>query len=480
MVAAFTTLAKRLIPKNQFGRGISLLVGGTAGAQILLVLGTPLLTRLYTPDDFGIMAVYAGLLGAFGAISALRYELAIPISNDDKEASHVTVLCLLTVLVTSALVALLISCLSDEISILLGTPSLSTYIWLLPIGVLFSGIYNTAYYVAIRAKNFNVIAATRLKQSFASLLTQLIGYSAGTITLLFGTTAGQSLGSLRLYSITSHEIRRANIEVNTLISTAYRFRTFPQHSTISTLVNTVGLHLPSLIIASLVSPIFAGFYSLAIKVIQQPTALLGGAVSSTFLAFAPEARRNGSLIDLLNKLHERILIIGAPILLFAFLFSEDLFPYIFGKDWSIAGEFAKWLSISVFFQTLWSPLSTLTTVLNLERHAMWGQVIALTLRIVSLAAPALLELDHLAIIISFSIANSMIYYTYLLWFYNQAGISVASTLTLGTKTIIKFSLFALPALVTYNLPNTWQTVVSFIILAFTSIIWYHANRARLK
>jgi len=74
---------RRLLPKNAFVRSVSVLVGGTAGAQILLVLAAPLLTRLYTPEDFGLLAVYASLLALIGVISSLRYELAIPLPEDD-------------------------------------------------------------------------------------------------------------------------------------------------------------------------------------------------------------------------------------------------------------------------------------------------------------------------------------------------------------------------------------------------------------
>lgn len=70
---------------------MGVLVGGTTGAQLLAVLAAPLLTRLYTPEDFGLLAVYASLLGLIAVIASLRYELAIPLPTDDTEAAAVAV-----------------------------------------------------------------------------------------------------------------------------------------------------------------------------------------------------------------------------------------------------------------------------------------------------------------------------------------------------------------------------------------------------
>ena len=105
---------RRLLPRNAFARGVSVLVGGTAGAQLLTVLAAPLLTRLYSPEDFGLLAVYASLLALIGVISSLRYELAIPLPEDDTEAANVAVLSLILVGISTLLSAVLVLLLGSE------------------------------------------------------------------------------------------------------------------------------------------------------------------------------------------------------------------------------------------------------------------------------------------------------------------------------------------------------------------------------
>jgi O-antigen/teichoic acid export membrane protein len=101
MIVTFKRARRALLPQNAFARGVSVLVGGTAGAQLITVLAAPLLTRLYSPEDFGLVAVCASLLALIGVISSRRYELAIPLPDDDVEEANVAMLSLLLVAMTT-------------------------------------------------------------------------------------------------------------------------------------------------------------------------------------------------------------------------------------------------------------------------------------------------------------------------------------------------------------------------------------------
>ena len=94
MIGKVNTVLQSLLPQGSFARGAIVLSSGSAGAQLLLVLAAPILTRLYTPEDFGLLAIYTSLLALAGVISSLRYELAIPLPKEDEEAANTAVLCL--------------------------------------------------------------------------------------------------------------------------------------------------------------------------------------------------------------------------------------------------------------------------------------------------------------------------------------------------------------------------------------------------
>ena len=108
MIKYFKKNIRTLLPKNNFARNVSVLVSGTTGAQILLILSVPFLTRLYTPEDFGILAVYASLLSFIVVIASLRYELAIPLPKNEVEAANVAFLSLLLVIVITILTGIVV------------------------------------------------------------------------------------------------------------------------------------------------------------------------------------------------------------------------------------------------------------------------------------------------------------------------------------------------------------------------------------
>ncbi len=83
---------ERWIIKNNFAKRVSLLIGATAVAQLILILSMPLLTRLYTPEDFGLLAIYSSILAVISVVASLCYESAIPLPKNDETAAHILLL----------------------------------------------------------------------------------------------------------------------------------------------------------------------------------------------------------------------------------------------------------------------------------------------------------------------------------------------------------------------------------------------------
>jgi len=312
MISRAKNQLRRLLPKNAFARGVTILVGGTASAQILLVLAAPILTRLYTPEDFGLLAVYASLLALIGVVSSLRYELAIPLPEDEVEAANVAVLCLILVGLSTLLTGVLVWVLGSTVAEALGVPALANYLWLLPVGVLLSGAYSVFNYWAVRTKRFTAIAGTKLRQALATLVIQLAAFKLGGIALLFGQVAGQGVGTTRLgrSALTSAGFRQ--VSWRGIMKAAGRYRRFPIFSTWAGFANTAGTQLPPLMFAALFSPAAAGLYILAHRVLTLPMSLVGQAIGQVFFANAAEAHRTGKLGTLVEQLYAKLAHIGLP------------------------------------------------------------------------------------------------------------------------------------------------------------------------
>ncbi|HGE6078693.1 TPA: lipopolysaccharide biosynthesis protein [Vibrio cholerae] len=406
---------KKFCPQNSFARAVSILVGGTAGAQALMILAAPLLTRVYTPEDFGLLAVYSGLLAIFAVVASLNYELAIPLPENNSEAANVLVLSLLTVLLITGVSAIIVLVAGQQIADVLNTPELSSYFWLLPLGVLLAGIYNVFNYWALRTKAFGDIARTRVSQTLATLAVQFLGFKLGGIALLLGQAGGQGVGSIRLArSVIQHKEFSCWSWMG-VWQAAKRYKKFPIFSTWSGLFNTAGTQLPPLMFAVFFSAGAAGLYALAHRVLAIPMSILGDAIGKVFFSNAAEAYRKGHLAPMVEKVHRKLAEIAMPATLLLVIAGPELFAFVFGKNWREAGEFARYMAPWLYMVFITSPLSTLFSVMERQRAGLFFQAALLVLRLGAILIGAYWLQGLLPTVMLFSLMSAIFWVGFLVW-----------------------------------------------------------------
>jgi O-antigen/teichoic acid export membrane protein len=475
MIARAKAGLRRLLPKNTFARGVSVLVGGTTGAQVLTILFAPLLTRLYSPEDFGLVAVYAGLLALIIVISSLCYELAIPLPEEDEEAAHVVVLSLLIVLGTTLLSALAVLFFGDAIANTLGVPVLAGYLWLLPVGVLLGGAYNVFNYWSVRTKAFTRIAGTRLQQALATLAIQLTAFKLGGVALLFAQVTGQSVGTASLTRPALAKPAFKQIRWSGVKAVAGRYRRFPVYSTWSGFGNTAGLQLPPLMFAAFFSPAAAGLYALANRVLTLPMSLVGSAIGQVFFSNAAEAYRQGQVGPLVAQLHAKLAHIGLPPALVLVLIGPDLFALVFGEDWRQAGEFARWMAPWLYLVFVSSPLSALFAVMEQQKQGLVFQMILLIFRVPAILFGAWLGDLELTIML-FAGASALCWLGFLFWVARIAGNAISTMLrpTLNATGIALVC--AVPVMIGIGLDNispfAWLYALAITVVLIVTRYWF--------
>jgi O-antigen/teichoic acid export membrane protein len=428
MIATAKTHLRRLLPKNDFARGVSVLVGGTAGAQLLSILGAPLLTRLYRPEDFGLLAVYASVLALIGVIASLRYELAIPLAADDAEAANVAALSLSLIALSSLLTATLVMLAGPQIADVLGVPTLAGYLWLLPVGVLLAGTYNVFHYWSIRTKRFTTIAGTKLRQALAALAIQLTAFKLGGIALLYAQVTGQSVGTISLGRPALASAGFRHVSWRGIRNAARRYRRFPAFGTWAGLVNTAGHQLPPIIIAAVFTATGAGLYALAHRILMLPATLLGSAIGNVFTSHGIDAMRAGKLDRMYVRLQDRLIHLGLPPAAILTVFAPFLFTTAFGPEWRDAGQMAQWLAIGVFAGFLVSPLSQVFTILEQQATGLRLQIVLFMLRLCALAIGAWTSSLH-ATVALFSFASVLGYGLYLYTMPKYVGAELGALFT---------------------------------------------------
>ena len=377
---------------GSFLRRVMLLGGGTAAGHAILFSAYPILTRLYTPADFGVLGAYAAFLTVLTRIAAWRFNAAIPVPRQEAAALNLLVLSIVAVVATSLVTLVVVWMSGTYIARLLDTPELAGYLWFLPLALMGSGIYLSLNAWAARNAAYGLIAKTRISQSCLQVGLQIgVGlFSHGALGLVLGDAAGRAGGAGTLTALITRRNMKwhKDISTNRILAVARRYRRLPLFSTWSTLLNGLGTQLPSLLLLAVFGAAVAGWFNLAVLVLQAPVLLLGQAIAQVFLTDAGASYRQGRLPEYTGEmLHRLVAVAAAPALLFI-LVAPALFAGLFGEEWRDAGHYARWLTPYVFVTFISAHLPGIVIVLGLQRGELFFQVVLLLFRTISLIAGA--------------------------------------------------------------------------------------------
>lgn len=379
------TINKRInsLLQSSFIRNVGVLVGGTAFSQIIALLALPFLTRLYTPQDFTILATYTSVLALLTVISCLRFEIAIPMPESQKDAFNLLALSGISVIGITLLTLIAVIVYEKWINEITAY-RLDGYLWLLPAGVFFSGMYNSLQYWMTREKKFSLVARTRMTQSVSGATVQLgCGYVGITpFGLLLGQLLNVGAGVWGLlYRFCKENVKKTSLpDLKVLIKTFREYNRFPKYSTLEALTNSAGVQVPVLIIASLVAGAEAGFLMLAMRLLSAPMGLIGGSVAQVYLAEASDRYHQGKLEEFTNKTILMLAKSGVGPFALAGIAAPFVVPIVFGDEWRRAGILIAWMIPWFFMQFITSPVSMSLHITGNQKIALLLQVAGLFIR----------------------------------------------------------------------------------------------------
>lgn len=371
------------LPQSKFVRGVGMLAGGTAFGQGIVVLCSPLLTRLYTPEEFGILAIYTSILSLLTVVASLRYELAIPLPEDDETAANLLVLSILVAVLFSAAVGggcYLVG--AGMFSVPQSYLSALPYLWLLPLGVITAGAYNALSYWHTRRKEYAALSYTRMLQCCAQVLVQTgAGYGRfGSAGLIVGFVVGRFFGVGTLWK--KARLPQKCISAGLMVESLRAYRHFPLYNSASALINVLGTQAPPLLISSYFSMEATGQFSLTMRVLGLPAALVGQAVAQLYYPTAAGLAADAdSARNFTENVATTLLVLCFPVFAFLVLFGPTLFVVIFGPKWASAGEYAQMLSPWLMFSFVSSPLSTFVLVKGKQKQTLFITIYETVLRI---------------------------------------------------------------------------------------------------
>jgi O-antigen/teichoic acid export membrane protein len=412
---------------SHFLRNVAIVGGGTATAQIIAVAFAPIITRLYGPEAFGVLGVFMATLGAIVPLSSLTYGVAIVLPASDDEARALLKLSLLIGLVVTILSGLIFGGFHQQIANAIGFTPASSFLLLAPVVILLSATAQPLQQWLVRKKQFRAISRIAVIESAATSSSKTaVGLIAATAPalLVLGTLAS-AFQTLLLWLSARPTLLGPFDRTSTALETpdaaslryvAYRYRDFPLFRAPQVWLYTVSDSIPTLMLAALLGPAAAGFYTVARRVLGLPGSLISGAVGTVlFPRIAEASQRSEKLRPLILKGTAGLALAGLLPFGVVVAFGPWLFSFVFGVEWAAAGQYAPWLAVWLYFEFVSLPSVQAIPFLGLQGQLLAYEVVVITLRAASLAFGALVLQSDLAAIALFSTTGTLVNMWLIVW-----------------------------------------------------------------
>lgn len=375
---------RRLLPQSAYARNVLTLMTGTTLAQAIPIAISPILTRLYSPEEFGRFALYMAVASIASVLVTGRYELAILLPRRDKDALHIAALAMVLSAAISAVLLLVVLFFAQPIAALLGDAALAPWLYWVPASTLLLGLYQSLNYWSNRKAQYKRLAISRTVQSGSAALAQLgSGYAgSGAVGLVGGQITGQVLATSVLARLIWREDHRAIQALRPLrgLALARKYINFPKYLIVAHGFNTASGQMPVLLLSALFNTAAAGFFTLTQRVMAAPMSLIANALGDVFRQEASQAYiHQGQCKVIYQKTFKRLLLISVVPFTIFFFAAPALFSWVFGEQWRVAGEYAQILTPMAFLQFITSPLSSMYMIAEKQKIDLLWQICLLTL-----------------------------------------------------------------------------------------------------
>ena len=420
-------------PQSRFSTDVLTLVKGTTVSLLITFLASPIITRLYGPEAFGLAALFTSIISLISVVACLSYEPAIVLPKSDEEAANVFGLCMLLVVCVSLATIPILFILQQPVVQFLKAPELGPLMWLIPPTLLVSGSFMALNYWNTRTKHFNRLSIARVTSSVTTTGTQLgagfLGFAVGSV-LIYANVLGQLVSAcvLGLQIMRDHlSFFKQHITWERMVNAFKEYSNFPKFQVMGSFINTLSWQIPIFLLSYFFSKTIVGYYSLGMMVIMTPMTVIGAAIAQVFFQRAAMAKHEGSLAVIFTDTYSFLIKISLfPLLLLTFI-GKDLFVFLFGPLWGDAGFFIQILSVFAVSLFISSPLSSILSILGKQKIGFILSAISLLMRFISIYIGGVYGSAALAILL-FSLSGMIGYACTGIFFMHLAGVKIQNTL----------------------------------------------------
>ncbi len=375
---------------RSFRTNVLTLMGGTAVAQAIPLLAAPMLTRLYTPEQFGALALLLAVANPLSLLVCGRYEQTVVLPRDDGKAAVLVRLSLLLAVCVSLVLAMAIGVFGDQLAATSGGAT-AWLPWVLsPLLFFLMGAFQPVNNWLIRKQAFRAMSANKVMQTGGITVVSLaLGALAMVHGLMLGYIAGWVLYTVVAWMQASRKgLRMRPWDPVAMRAAAAEYRSFPLYNALPAVLNTATLSVPVFLLAQVFGEGVTGQFNLGRQMVLVPVTFLATSFMQVYMQRAGSTVAEGRPV--LPALRGGLRVLGGfALLLVAVLVAAGpwLFRTVFGAEWEQAGEYARILAVPTALQLAVVPLTPLLPAMGrIRAYSAWQMSYFLSVAVLGLFA----------------------------------------------------------------------------------------------
>ncbi|AYZ13434.1 oligosaccharide flippase family protein [Chryseobacterium arthrosphaerae] len=421
-------MIRRIIDKykgSEFIKNVAVVMTGTAVSQLIAIAVTPILTRNYTPEDFGYYTTFIAIYTVLCSFATGKYERVILLSKNENDIVVVSSLGMAISIFFSTFLIILIylSSLFFDLNSWGIDSLLMKWLYLIPFLLIIYAV-NLIFLTFLNyKKNFKEISKSRVIKTFVSISVSLICifFLKNMGGLILGELLGLLFSTIYLFPKLKFLFQFQNKITSQFSAVASRYKDFPLYNIPSDLLNNSSAQVPVFFLTPIYGVQATGQYSLMKRMLDAPVTLLSSSILEVFRQKASEQYiAFGDCRELFVKTARNLALISIVPFSVLMIFGTDIFAFIFGEEWREAGKFAGIFAVYYFFKFVSSPLSYMFYIAEKQKMDFLLHIYMFVSSLVIFYLPKLYSVSITETLWIYSINFVIIYLTYFILSYKYS------------------------------------------------------------
>lgn len=401
-------------------RNFLTMLSGNTMSQVIPFVVAPILSRIFSPEEFAVLANFMAIVSVIGIISTGRLELAVPIPVEQKKAQDIVFTGFVITLLLGIL-SILIPLFAYQIGEMYNDSQLPKYLWIVPLAVISFGLLGLTSNWNLRHERFHLLSLGKIIQSVVNNgLAALLGYIGwGIDGLIISWLLSQYVNILILLIGVNRKVNYKDYGILTLKTTLKEYKDFPL---INSLHAFSDIFITQFLLYWIISTYFGflelGLFAMMNKYVKAPIVLISSSVSQLFYVEAGKAINKGeSLVPIIKKTIRTSVLFAIPFTIILLLAGPIIFKLYLGEKWEIAGVYAQCLAPMLFLYFILSPISGLPILLNKQKKAFVFTLFGYSLTVIALFVGVWLKMKFVYALWLYSGAFTLFYLFNLTWYF---------------------------------------------------------------